>query len=268
VVAQRDPFPLVDGGGLTRLRDAGVAVRVGLLEDEARKLNAPYLKLIRTGRPWIIAKWAMTLDGKIATRAGDSRWISGEASRAVVHQLRGRVDAILVGAETARRDDPLLTARPPGARVATRVVLDSSASLSASSQLARTAATAPVLVAAGAAASAANVRALREANCEVLLLEGATHAQRLEELLIHLGQRRMTNVLAEGGSRILGALWDARAIDEVHVFLAPCMVGGAGATTPISGVGRELIADAARLEDFNFHRTGDDVYIHGRIPRT
>ena len=114
VVAMCDPFPKVDGGGIRELTDAEISVRTGVCEKDARRLNAPYLKLLETGRPWCIAKWAMTLDGKTATETGSSRWISNEQSRAVVHDLRGRVDAILVGSETARIDDPLLTVRPPG----------------------------------------------------------------------------------------------------------------------------------------------------------
>src|SRR5690606_7029218 len=138
--------PQVAGGGLRQLRAAGIACEVGLLEDEAEQLLAPYLKRLRTGRPWVIAKWAMTLDGKIATGTGSSQWISGEASRAVVHQFRGRVDAILVGAGTVRADDPLLTARPPGLRTATRYVLGP---ISPTSQLARTAREVPLVVALG-----------------------------------------------------------------------------------------------------------------------
>jgi diaminohydroxyphosphoribosylaminopyrimidine deaminase / 5-amino-6-(5-phosphoribosylamino)uracil reductase len=265
IIAQRDPFPLVDGGGVSRLGEAGVEVRVGLLEDQARKLNAPYLKLVSTGRPWIIAKWAMSLDGKIASRTGDSRWISGETSRAVVHQIRGRMDAIVVGAKTARRDDPLLTARPRGARVATRVVVDSSASLSPNSQLVRTAASAPVLVAASAAAPEARIRALQTAGCEVLAVEGDSQVERLEQLLAELGRRRMTNVLVEGGALLLGSLWDAGAIDEVHVFLAPKILGGASAPSPLAGVGRELISQAGTLEDVTHRLCGHDVYLRGRV---
>src|SRR5581483_10404701 len=145
VVAQRDPFPAVSGGGIDELRAAGIEVEVGVREDEARILNAPYLKLLETGRPWIIAKWAMSLDGKLATRTGHSQWISGDKSRRVAHAMRGRVDAVLVGRGTVEADDPLLTARPVGPRVATRIVLDSRATLSSDSQLVRTVEAAPVL---------------------------------------------------------------------------------------------------------------------------
>src|SRR3954451_1208374 len=152
VASMLDPNPLVAGKGAERLRAAGVAVEIGVGEAEARRLNAPYLKLLRTGRPYVHLKWAMTLDGKICTRTGDSKWISNEASRRRVHELRGRVDAILVGVGTALADDPQLTARPRGPRTATRIVLDSRGRLPPTSLLAATARIVPTLVATTAAA--------------------------------------------------------------------------------------------------------------------
>lgn len=265
VVAQKDPFPQVDGGGLAELAAAGIEVDVGLLEHHARRLNAPYLKLVGTGQPWILAKWAMTLDGKIASRTGESRWISNSLSRQRVHSLRGRVDAIVVGRETARRDDPLLTARPPGPRTAVRVVLDSRATLGSESQLARTAREMPVLVAAGPEASASDRSRLCDRGCEVFVCEGATADARLEFLLAELGRRRMTNVLVEGGSRLLGSLLDARRIDEVHVFVAPKLLGGAQAIGPVAGHGIERMSGALELDTPEVESLGTDVYIHGRI---
>ena len=176
VAAMADPFPQVAGGGLAELRAAGVEVQTGILENQARKLNAPYLKLLSAGRPWVVAKWAMTLDGKIAARTGDSRWISSPASRQLVHQLRGRMDAILVGRGTAAADDPQLTARPPGPRTALRIVVDTRASLSLASRLVRTAREVPVLVAVGPEAASADCANLQAAGCEVLVCDGADAA--------------------------------------------------------------------------------------------
>ncbi len=161
VAALADPFPLVAGQGAARLRSAGVAVEFGVCADLARRQNAPYLKLLAAGRPYIHAKWAMTLDGKIATRTGDSQWISSDASRRVVHELRGRMDGILVGIGTALADDPLLTARPPGPRTATRVILDAQARLPLDCRLVRTAREVPTLIATTPAAPAETVAALR-----------------------------------------------------------------------------------------------------------
>ncbi|MEN6450598.1 MAG: bifunctional diaminohydroxyphosphoribosylaminopyrimidine deaminase/5-amino-6-(5-phosphoribosylamino)uracil reductase RibD [Thermoguttaceae bacterium] len=265
VVAMEDPFPQVRGQGVAELRAAGLVVETGLLEADARWLNAPYLKLVETGRPWIIAKWAMTLDGKIATRTGQSRWISNEQSRAVVHQLRGRVDAIVVGRETAVRDDPLLTVRPPGPRTPVRIVLDTGATLSSQSQLVRTAKETPVLVVVGERASPAERSRLERAGCEVFACQGENHLARLDSLLAELGRRRLTNVLVEGGSRVLGSLLDARAVDEVHVFIAPRLVGGAEALTPAAGRGIGEMAAALQLERPEVRQLDGDTYISGRV---
>jgi diaminohydroxyphosphoribosylaminopyrimidine deaminase / 5-amino-6-(5-phosphoribosylamino)uracil reductase len=265
VVAMRDPFPEVAGRGLAELQAAGIEIEVGLLAEQARRLNAPYLKLLNTGRPWIIAKWAMTLDGRIATCSGESRWISGPESRGVAHALRGRVDTIVIGAGTARRDDPLLTARPLGPRTALRVVLDTRATLATESQLVRTAREVPVLVAAGQEAAEADCRRLREGGCEVLISSATTPAARLDDLVVELGRRRVTNVLVEGGSQLLGSLLDARQVDEVHVFIAPKLLGGADAVSPIAGQGIEQIASALSLDGMEVRQLGTDVYIHGRV---
>jgi diaminohydroxyphosphoribosylaminopyrimidine deaminase/5-amino-6-(5-phosphoribosylamino)uracil reductase len=264
VVAQEDPFPQVRGRGIAELRAAGITVDVGLMQSDARRLNAPYLKLIQTGRPWIIAKWAMTLDGKIASRTGESRWISNEQSRAAAHRLRGRVDAILVGRGTVEHDDPLLTARPAGPRTATRVVLDTQAFLQPDSQLVRTARQTPVLVAAGEKAPPENIRRLTDAGCEVFICKGQTHAERLDELLVEMGRRRWTNVLVEGGAGVLGAMLDARAIDEVHIFIASALIGGAAAPSAIGGQGAARIADALRLEPPTVSQLGGDLYFTAR----
>lgn len=267
VVAQQDPFPRVAGGGIATLRAAGVRVDLGVLEDEAQHLNAPYRNLLAQQRPWVIAKWAMTLDGKLATTTGASRWISGEASRQIVHQLRGRVDAILIGRGTAAADDPLLIARPSGPRVAVRVVLDTRASLSVNSQLVRTARQTPLVIAAAADAPDENVDRLSAAGCEVLRLAGADHAGRLDALLAELGKRQMTNVLVEGGSELFGALADAQQIDEAHAFIAPKYVGGAAALTPLGGAGVEDMAQAWRLTAPTIEIVDGDVYVHGHVKR-
>ena len=276
VCAQRDPFPEVSGRGFAALESAGVLVEVGFLEDQARQLNAPYLKLVTTGRPWLIAKWAMSLDGKIATRSGDSRWISSEASRKIVHTLRGRVDGIMVGRGTVELDDPLLTARPPGPRVATRIVVDSLAAIASDRRLVQTARTAPVLIAAGAQAAQENMDRLAAAGCEVIICrhlgidptESPPPNHRLVPigaLLDELGRRRLTNVLVEGGSKLLGSLFDAGAVDEVHLFIAPRIIGGHGAAAPIAGRGVDSIATALQLRDVRVQHVDRDLYVSGVI---
>ena len=264
VVASLDPFPAVIGGGVRQLREAGVQVDIGLLEGEAKRMNAPYFKRNRSGRPWVIAKWAMTLDGKIATWQGGSQWISSESSRAFVHQLRGRMDAILIGGQTALRDDPLLTARPPGPRTATRIVFDSRLALSPESQLVRSRDQAPLLFVANNS-PAERRRLFQGLGCEVLELASANLADQVNPVLDELGRRNMTNVLLEGGSTLIGSFFDAAQIDEVVVFVAPKLVGGATALSAIGGKGIEKMVDAVNLVDVEVQRFDDDVCIRARI---
>lgn len=265
VAAMEDPFEQVAGAGLEQLRAAGIAVQSGVLETEARRLNAPYLKLLTTGMPYVHAKWAMTLDGKMATVSGESKWISSEASRQLVHELRGRMDAIIVGIGTVLADDPQLTARPPGPRTATRVVLDSGARLPLDSQLVRTARAAPVLLATTDRAPARSREALEGAGCECLLLPHDGGGVAAQALLRELGRRRMSNVLVEGGGQVLGGFFARRQIDEVHVFVAGKLLGGPGAHTPVTGPGIERMADAIRLEEIEVLSVDGDCLIRGRV---
>ncbi|MFM7107208.1 MAG: bifunctional diaminohydroxyphosphoribosylaminopyrimidine deaminase/5-amino-6-(5-phosphoribosylamino)uracil reductase RibD [Planctomycetaceae bacterium] len=228
VVAAGDPFPAVAGGGIAALRAAGIDVETGLLEAEALRLTAPYRTLVTTGTPWVIAKWAATRDGRLALPPGGDRWISSPESRAIVHALRARVDAIAVGSGTALADDPLLTARPQDVgrvggspRPLLRVVLDGRARLPPGSRLVRTARESPVLVAVGTAAPPDRIAALAAAGCEVWRAAGATPADRLRELLAELGRRRLTNLLVEGGAQVFRTLFDAGLADETWAFVSP-----------------------------------------------
>jgi diaminohydroxyphosphoribosylaminopyrimidine deaminase / 5-amino-6-(5-phosphoribosylamino)uracil reductase len=266
VAACQDPNSAINGRGLAELAAAGIACEADILGPEARELISPFAMLMTQQRPWMIAKWAMTLDGHMATRTGDSKWISGEASRALVHQLRGRMDAILVGRRTVEADDPLLTARPPGPRVPARIVVDSAATLSLESQLVRTAGEAPVIVAASADAPAARCDALRQRDVDVWQSSAMDRDERLRDLVAELGLRRLTNVLVEGGSQILGTLFNLQLIDEVHVFIAPKILGGAGASARHGGV--EHMADSLQLVTPTVEAVGADAYIHGRIDRS
>lgn len=267
VVAQGDPFPAVAGQGVEELRAAGLRVDIGLLEVEAKSLNAPYRMLVEHGRPWVIGKWAMTLDGKIATHSGDSRWISNELSRAEVHALRGRVDAIVVGRGTVERDDPLLTARPAGPRIATRVVLDRRASSPLDRQLFQTRTLAPTVLVVGHEAPTDRLRRFEEAGCDIWRLteRDEASANQIRELLLECGRRRWTNLLVEGGGQILGAFHDAGLLDETHVYIAPKLIGGGGAPSPLGGVGISRVADAATVTETRIDRFGDDTRIAVRF---
>ncbi len=266
VVAAGDPFPEVSGRGLARLRDAGIDVATGCLREEAERLVAPFRRLVRDGRPWVIAKWAMSLDGRIAACGGDSRWISGEVSRGLVHTLRGRMDAIMVGIGTALADDPLLTARPAGPRTALRVVVDSRARLPPTSRLVQSAGEVPLLVAVGPEAPADRLADLAAAGCEVWQGSAGDRDARLAALLRHLGERRLTNLLAEGGAELLGGLFDSGSIDEAWAFVAPKLVGGAGAPAAIGGRGIQRMREAPRIDVEEVTRVGDDVLVRGLVP--
>lgn len=265
IAAMADPFPQVAGQGGQRLAAAGVDYRVGYLEPESRRLNAPYLKLLASGTPYVRAKWAMTLDGKIATAAGESKWITGPAARAAAHVFRGTVDGILVGVGTVLADDPLLTARPAGPRIATRVVLDSLGRTPAECQLVATARDFPTLITATERAPRANLAALEALGCECLVLP-ADPAGRvpLEPLLRELGARRWTNLLVEGGAEVLGSFLDARQLDAATVYLAPKLFGGRGALAPIGGVGVGCLADALALPRVSVTTLDGDIAIDAR----
>ena len=267
VVAQTDPFSAMQGRGIQQLQTAGIHVDVGLGKDEVSILQAPYFKLIKAGRPWMLAKWAMTIDGKIASRTGSSQWISSEESREIVHHLRGRVDAILVGRLTVQRDNPMLTARPSGARTATRVVVDSHATISLESQLVQSADMAPVLVSVGPGVDEGNCRRLATAGCEILRGDSESWNERLGELLDEFGRRRWTNVLVEGGGHLLGTLFDLGEIDEIHTFIAPKLIGGACAIGPVLGSGIAEMGLAARIQNPQVEQIGPDIYVHGLIRR-
>ena len=260
VAAMADPFPRVNGGGLAILCAAGVSVTVGVLEAQARALNAAYLKLLRTGRPWVVAKWAMTLDGKLATRTGDSKWVSNPECRAKVHELRGLVDAVIVGRGTVVADDPLLTARPPGPRVAARVVVCGSGDLPKACQLAATARHSPVIVYT-AAANAGKLAAWADAGAEVVGVPSAGNALSPLDILADLGRRRFTRVLVEGGATLLGSLHDAGAIDEAWAFVAPKLFGGAGALGPVAGHGVGTVAESRPPVSTHVEQVGDNVLI-------
>ncbi len=267
IIATSDPFPAVNGGGIDALRRAGIEVRTGVCEQAARRLTAPFRTVVEQKRPWLIAKWAMSLDGHVATASGESRWISSESSRAIVHELRGRMDGILCGIGTVLADDPLLTARPAGPRQALRIVLDSAARLPIESRLVHTAREVPVLVATGPAAPTDRLRALASAGCDVWQAAAADPRDRLHELLAELGSRRLTNVLVEGGPTVLGSLADSHAIDEVWAFIAPTIIGGAASPSPITGTGIATLASAASIEIEHTEHPGGDLFIRGVVRR-
>lgn len=266
VIGCQDPAEHVAGQGIKRLRDAGIDVEVGVLNEPAKRLIAPFRKLQTNKQPWVHAKWAMTLDGRIATRTGHSQWISNQDSRSHVHRLRGRMDAIITGAGTVRHDNPTLTARPPGARTALRVVLcRTGTSVTCESQLVRTISEAPVLICVEKnRADEAHLQTLQSQGVEVMLAEGDA-SEVVTQLLDELGRRKVTNAMLEAGPGLLGTFFDGNQVDEVSVFIAPKIVGGVDSLSPIGGRGLEFIPSASSLTNLRVQHFQDDVLIQGDI---
>jgi diaminohydroxyphosphoribosylaminopyrimidine deaminase/5-amino-6-(5-phosphoribosylamino)uracil reductase len=265
VASGEDPNPLVAGRGFAHLRDAGIEVSAGVLAREAEKLNEQYFHSQRARCPFVHLKLATSLDGRIATRTGDSRWITGAESRARVHKLRHEYDAILIGAGTATTDDPLLTDRSdlPRHRPLVRVVLDGELSLSPDSQLARTARETPTLVFAAENADAARASALEACGVEVVCLGDSRD---LRAVFANLFERALHSVLVEGGATVAGRLIDARLVDKFTFFVAPIIIGGRDARPAIAGAGAARLADALRLRDVETTRRGEDFEISGYPP--
>ncbi|MGD1000737.1 MAG: bifunctional diaminohydroxyphosphoribosylaminopyrimidine deaminase/5-amino-6-(5-phosphoribosylamino)uracil reductase RibD [Candidatus Brocadiia bacterium] len=274
VIGAGDP---TQQSAVPRLEAAGIAVVTGVLEKECLRMIAPFLKLRARGMPYVIAKWAMTADGKIATVTGESRWISSDASRDLVHRWRNQADAVLVGIGTVLRDDPLLTCRPfefaqggpeqlskdrvTEARNPLRIVLDAEARIPLTSRLVATAREAPLLIACLASVPPARRRRLTGAGCRVLPLRGARGRVDAEQLLRALGAERITNLMVEGGAGVLADFFDHRLVDEVRIFIAPKLFGGAAAPGPIGGKGIPSPADAMKLRDAVWTPVGRDMLL-------
>ena len=268
VVASDDPSEHASGRGLGILRDEGVEVVLedGDLADRARLLNQPFRKHARTGRPWVLFKSAMTLDGKVATRSGDSKWISGQSSRERAHCWRAECDAVVVGVGTALADDPLLTARIEGVtRQPRRVVFDSLGRLPLDAQLVRDARTTPLTVVVSRAAPRAATDALKAHGADVIVATGEHEPARVVSALDQLGAAGIGSILLEGGPHLAGAFLDAGEVDEIRLFLAPLVLGGRTARDPLEGEGVEQIADAVRALTLECERIGEDLLISARI---
>ena len=251
-----DLNPKVSGKGFAHLRAAGLEVETGVLAEEATQVNEAYLHYMRTARPFVHLKFAASLDGKIATRTGDSRWVTGAESRARVHELRHAYDAILVGAGTVLKDDPLLTDRSglPRRRPLVRVVLDDKVQLSPESKLATTTCEAPVLM-----VGRSENTDLMNKGVEILSLDPSDLCSVLDEL----GRRSLQSVFVEGGARVAGSFIDAGLVNKVSAFIAPKIIGGSEAPTAVGGVGVEHIAEALELERIEVIQHGRDLEVTG-----
>ncbi|MGH2924577.1 MAG: bifunctional diaminohydroxyphosphoribosylaminopyrimidine deaminase/5-amino-6-(5-phosphoribosylamino)uracil reductase RibD [Solirubrobacterales bacterium] len=267
VIASEDPSEKASGRGPGILRDGGVEVELveGPEAGAARLLNQPFRKHARTGRPLVVFKSAQSLDGRVATWGHDSKWISGSASRAMAHRWRAESDAICIGIGTALADDPLLTARDLGeVRQPLRIVFDSEARLPRGSKLVGSIDQAPLVVVAAPAAPRDRTEALKAAGAEVVVCDGDPPT-RVSAALAELGRRDVTSVLLEGGPTLAGAFLDAREVDELRMFIAPIVIGGAAAKPVLGGEGAAEIADATRALAVEWERSDTDLLVRARL---
>jgi diaminohydroxyphosphoribosylaminopyrimidine deaminase/5-amino-6-(5-phosphoribosylamino)uracil reductase len=265
VTAMADPNPLVAGEGIRQLKASGIEVTSGLMEREAFELNEVFIKYITTRRPFVIAKAALSIDGKIATHSGKSQWITGEKARAYGHQLRDWYDAIIAGIGTVLADDPSLTARPPGGgRDPVRIILDSRARIPLNARVLTQQSEAPTLIASTCGAPPEKVAALRQAGAEVLIVNDGPKVD-LGELMKILGGRGIASVLIEGGAGVHGSAFSAQIVDKVAWFIAPKIIGGRDAPGPVGGIGVENLSEAAELERVKVRHLDPDLLVEGYL---
>jgi len=266
VVGMKDPNPLVQGKGIAILRKAGVEVEVGVLEKECRDLNEEFCKYIVMKLPFVIIKAAATLDGKIATRTGDSKWISCERSRQQVHRLRNRVDGIVVGIGTILKDNPLLTSRVRGGRDPLRIVLDSRLRVPENAKIMENSPS-KVIIATTRAAPLEKVKRLQERGIRVLILRSKEQKVDLRSFLVRLGEMGITSLMVEGGSGVNGSFLDEGLVDKLILFVAPRLIGDARAPGIFGGKGVSRIEGARPLKDVEVTRIGGDILIEGYLGR-
>jgi diaminohydroxyphosphoribosylaminopyrimidine deaminase (EC 3.5.4.26)/5-amino-6-(5-phosphoribosylamino)uracil reductase (EC 1.1.1.193) len=270
-IALLDPNPLVSGQGVSKLNEAGIKTYVGAYQEEAYEINEAYIKYITTGLPFVMAKFAMSLDGKIATKTGDSKWITNDEARKYVHTLRHTVDAIMIGASTVVVDNPRLTARGCGGKGGTRkmqplrLVVDSKGRVSTNAHIFEP--PGKVLLAVVEPLDSKKKGDFTRIGAEVLELPSKEGLVDIEELLKVLGRREIVSILVEGGGKLLGSLFDYHLVDKVLTFISPIIIGGDEAKSAVGGDGVNNVAEALRLNQVCTRSFGDDILVSGYVKK-
>lgn len=266
VIGLLDPNPLVSGKGISILQKAGIEVVYGVEEDKIKELNKIFLKYITTKRPYVLMKTAMTLDGKIASCTGDSKWITNEKSRMMVHQLRSEMMAVAVGIGTANADNPMLNCRlNENAHQPIRIIIDSSVSISLDSNLVKTACSCKTIIAHTHKASQSKIQVLNDLNVKTLLCNEKDNHVDINDMMIKLGELGIDSILLEGGATLNAAFLNEKQVDEVYAFIAPKIIGGEHSKSVVAGEGVKLMKDAILLKDIIVENIDNDILIKGKI---
>jgi len=267
VVAMKDPNPDVQGGGIDFLKMQGIDISIGVCEEKAGRLNEAYIKYVRTKRPFVIIKCAATLDGRIATKTGDSRWVSGEKSRLFVHGLRNAADAIMVGIDTIKNDNPRLTTRLNNRKGTdpVRIILDTHLSISEDARVLQPDSDSDTIIVTGTSASKDRKAAIKKKGVRIIESSVKEGLIDLDVLMDSLGSLGITSLLIEGGSRVIASSLAAGIVDKVLFFYAPKILGGDDGVPVCRGVGPDLMSESIEVKDINVQRFGDDVMIEGYI---
>ena len=266
VIAMRDPNPLVRGRGIRNLSQSRLSMKVGVLEKEAKELNRPFATYMTEHRPYITVKVAQSLDGKIATSSGHSRWISGPEARKLAHRLREEVDAVLVGVNTVLKDNPLLLARPNGRlsqQQPKRFVLDRYLRTSPGSKIVKSTHLSPVTIVIGKDVSSRKTSSFRHTKVQFLKVRARGDRIDLKEFLRNLAEREVAHLLIEGGGTLIGEAFEKKVVDELYVFIAPKIIGGKEAPTAVEGKGISRVIEAFSLKQMSWRQMGQDLLIHG-----
>ncbi|MCC5911015.1 MAG: bifunctional diaminohydroxyphosphoribosylaminopyrimidine deaminase/5-amino-6-(5-phosphoribosylamino)uracil reductase RibD [Clostridiaceae bacterium] len=269
VIGLKDPNPKVAGRGIKILQEHGIEVVTGMLEEESRRLNEIFIKHITTNMPFCILKTAMTLDGKIATHTGDSKWITNEESRAYVHHIRDRVSGIMVGISTALKDDPQLNTRIPGKDVSQpiRIIVDTKGRMPLDANVVKTVKEQSTILATTHMAQQEKLLQLQKLGVDILIVPEENGRVNLKELMMHLGKRKIDSVLLEGGGTLNYSALEEGIVDKALCFIAPKIIGGSQAITSVEGKGKRFVKDAFILKDISLHNFQEDILIEGYIRR-
>lgn len=267
VIAVKDPNPLTAGEGVELLKGHDIPVLIGVLEEEAKRINEVFFKFITTRVPFVVMKVATSLDGKIATYTGDSKWISSETSRTYVHQWRSEMDAVMIGVNTILKDDPLLTTRLVKGRNPKRIVVDSLLRIPTDSKVLTTLDEAPTIVVTTTNVSLRKISSLESLGAEVLVVPEKGGLVSMKHMMEELGKKEITSLLLEGGSSLIASALAEEVVDKAYFFLAPKLIGGKKAPGPIGGQGVQLVSEAINLYDICFEAIDSDILVSGYIKK-